>query len=342
MSETSSVGIVYKHSHEPAKREAEKLQTWLESRHVKVYSEEMSLKGRMNEFSEDSSITHENIKCLIVLGGDGTMLGAARKVGRHGVPILGVNLGGLGFLTSIPLKSLYPCMELMLNGYLEIENRLMLETKVLRGDIDVCRFPTLNDVVINKGALARIIDLDVYINNEFLTTFRADGLIISTPTGSTGYNLSAGGPILYPTMSNLTLTPICPFTLTNRPLILPDTVIVSIMMGKESEEKVSLTFDGQVGFELLHGDKIIICKSESRIKLFKSPDQTYFEILRTKMMWGGVTYNETPLCKRHDLNLDNHEANPPPSVDVFRCGSPHNFDGPRPVVKSGHRSKSPQ
>jgi NAD+ kinase len=173
-----------------------------------------------------------------------------------------------------------------------VEHRLMLETKVLRDGVEACRFPTLNDVVINKGALARIIDLDVHINDEFLTTFRADGLIISTPTGSTGYNLSAGGPILYPTMLNLILTPICPFTLTNRPLILPETVVVSITMGKESEEKVCLTFDGQVGFELLHGDNIIIRKSESRIQLYKSPDQTYFEILRTKMMWGGVTYNK--------------------------------------------------
>jgi len=285
------IGIVYKHSHEPARLEAGKLQKWLEARDIKVYSEEMSPKGRMNEFSEDSSITHERIKCLIVLGGDGTMLGAARKVGRNGVPILGVNLGGLGFLTSISLKKLYPCIEMMLNDRLEIEQRLMLETKVLRDGVEICRFPTLNDVVINKGALARIIDLDVYINNEFLTTFRADGLIISTPTGSTGYNLAAGGPILYPTMSNVILTPICPFTLTNRPLILPETVTVSIMMEKESEEKVSLTFDGQVGFELLHRDKIIICKSLSRIKLFRSPDQTYFEILRAKMMWGGVTYN---------------------------------------------------
>jgi NAD+ kinase len=287
----SSIGIVYKHDHEPARHEAENLQVWLEERGVRVFSEEMSPKGRMNESAEDLLIGHDALKCLIVLGGDGTMLGAARKVGRYGVPILGVNLGGLGFLTSIPLKKLYPCIEMMLNNSLEIENRLMLETKVLRDGIEACRFPTLNDVVINKGALARIIDLDVYINDEFLTTFRADGLIISTPTGSTGYNLSAGGPILYPTASNLILTPICPFTLTNRPLILPESVIVSIIMAKESEEKVSLTFDGQVGFELLHGDRIIISKSESRIKLYKSPDQTYFEILRAKMMWGGATYN---------------------------------------------------
>jgi NAD+ kinase len=287
-----SIGIVYKHSYEPARLEANKLRSWLEGRGVEVYSEEMSPKGRINEFSEVSSLTHAKIKCLIVLGGDGTMLGAARKIGRYGVPILGVNLGGLGFLTGIPLNRLYPCIEMMLNDQLEIEHRLMLETKVLRNDAEACRFPTLNDVVLNKGALARIIDLDVSINNEFLTTYRADGLIISTPTGSTGYNLAAGGPILYPTISNIILTPICPFTLTNRPLILPDSVVVSIVMGKESEEKVSLTFDGQVGFELFHEDKILIYKSESSLRLFKSPDQTYFEILRTKMMWGGATYNQ--------------------------------------------------
>jgi len=287
-----SIGIAYKHSHEPARKEARKLEDWLKGRGVKVYSEEMSPKGRMNEISEDSSMLHDNIKALIVLGGDGTMLGAARKVGRHGVPILGVNLGGLGFLTGIPLNRLYPCIEMMLDGHLLFEERLMLETKVEREGNIICEFPTLNDVVINKGALARIIDLDVFISNEFLTTFRADGLIISTPTGSTGYNLAAGGPILYPTLSNVILTPICPFTLTNRPLILPDSALISIMMGQESEEKVSLTFDGQVGFDLSHGDRILIYKSESRIKLFKSPHQTYFEILRTKMMWGAATYNK--------------------------------------------------
>jgi NAD+ kinase len=147
-------------------------------------------------------------------------------------------------------------------------------------------------VVINKGPLARIIELDVLINNEFLTTFRSDGLIISTPTGSTGYNLSAGGPILYPTISNVILTPICPFTLTNRPIILPDTVVISVMMLKKSEEKVSLTFDGQVGFDILEGDNILIYRSDSNIKLFKSPDQTYYEILRKKMKWGGATYSK--------------------------------------------------
>ena len=292
MSAITSIGIIYKHKFAPAKREARKLEKWLIDKGVTVFLEEMSPKGRRNGYYEDSSIIPDDLNLIVVLGGDGTLLGAARKLGRHGIPILGVNLGGLGFLTGIPLKRLYPSMEKLLKGRLEVENRLMLETKVFRKEKEVCRFQTLNDVVINKGALARIIDLDVFINEEFLTTFRSDGLIISTPTGSTGYNLAAGGPILYPTMSNVILTPICPFTLTNRPIILPDSETVSIMMGKDCKEKVSLTFDGQVGFDILQGDKIVISKSNAKIKLFKSPDQSYFEILRTKMMWGGATYNK--------------------------------------------------
>ena len=146
--------------------------------------------------------------------------------------------------------------------------------------------------LFNKGALARIIDLDVTINEEFLTTFRADGLIISTPTGSTAYNLSAGGPILYPTMETFILTPICPFTLTNRPIIIPDTSVIQIKMGNKSEEAVTLTFDGQVGFDLNFGDKVIISKSEEKIKLFRPPDHSYFNILRTKLMWGGTTFSK--------------------------------------------------
>lgn len=287
----TSVGIIYKHNFEPARREAEKLDRWLRGRGIEVFPESMNAKGTMNGCVEEASDIPRTVSWVIVLGGDGTLLGAARRVGKYGVPILGVNLGSLGFLTEIPVKRLYPAVEMMLQGRLEVESRLMLETKVIRQGQNMGCFLVLNDVVINKGALARILDLDVRINDQFLTTFRADGLIISTPTGSTAYNLSAGGPILYPTMSNLILTPICPFTLTNRPIIFPDSDTVHITMGKESEERVSLTFDGQVGFDLLHGDRVTICKSDKRINLIKSPDQTYFEILRAKLMWGGATYN---------------------------------------------------
>ena len=287
-----TIGIIYKRSFELARLEAQKLENWLKAKGLAVFSEEVSGGENLNSHQDTPSIFPKDMDSLVVLGGDGTLLGAARTVGQYGIPILGVNIGGLGFLTEIPLKRLYPAVEMMLQGRLEVESRLMLETRVLRDKSEICRFPVLNDVVINKGALARIIDLDVHINDQFLTTFRSDGLIISTPTGSTAYNLSAGGPILYPTLTNFVVTPICPFSLTNRPIILPDSDIVSIGMGKESEEEVSLTFDGQVGFDFSYGDRVVIHKSKNKIKLIKSPDQTYFEILRAKLMWGGATYNQ--------------------------------------------------
>lgn len=288
----TSVGIIYKYKFEPARREAQKLENWLKDRNVRVFSEEISAVNEMNSCPTDSSTIPNTVDWIVVFGGDGTLLGAAREVGKYGVPILGVNLGSLGFLTGIPLNKLYPSIELILKGELEVEDRIMLETRVVRGGEEICRSLVLNDVVINKGGLARIIELDVHINNQFLTTFRADGLIIATPTGSTAYNLSAGGPILYPTMKNFVLTAICPFTLTNRPIILPDSDTILIEMGKASEEKASLTFDGQVGFDFEYGDKVFINKSDEKIILIRSPDQTYFEILRTKLRWGGATYNK--------------------------------------------------
>jgi NAD+ kinase len=251
----------------------------------------MGARAAMNACFEEPSFVPREVEFVVVLGGDGTLLGAARRVGRYGVPILGVNLGGLGFLTEIPLRNLYPAVTLMLEGRLEVETRLMLEAVVKRQDTETCRFMVLNDVVINKGALARIIDLDVFINDQFLTTFRADGLIVSTPTGSTAYNLSAGGPILYPTISSFILTPICPFTLTNRPILLPESHVVSITLSRRGEERVSLTFDGQVGFDLFQGDKVLIQKAKEKLKLIKSPEQGYFEILREKLMWGGAPFN---------------------------------------------------
>jgi NAD+ kinase len=272
--------------------EALELEHWFRERGVEVYLEEMTPSGDYGICPEEPTHIPKTINWLVVLGGDGTLLGAARKIGRYGVPILGVNLGGLGFLTSIPLNRLPAALEMMLENRLEIENRLMLETKIMRGDRETSRLLVLNDVVINKSTLARIIDLDVYINDQFLTTFRADGLIISTPTGSTAYNLSAGGPILYPTVSNFILTPICPFTLTNRPIIVPDSDTIIIRMEREVEGTVTLTFDGQLGLDLTHEDHAVICKSKQKIRLIKSPDQGYFEILRTKLMWGGTTFNK--------------------------------------------------
>jgi len=285
-----SVGIIFKHHFEPAKRECQHLKEWFAERGIAVYTEEMgSMSFPRQCFQEETSIP-DTVDWVIVLGGDGTLLGAARKVGRYGLPILGVNLGGLGFLTEIPLKMLYRDMEKLIAGEITVETRLMLQAHVFRDNNEKCSFSVLNDVVINKGALARIIDLGVSIDDRFLTTFRADGLIISTPTGSTGYNLSAGGPILYPDLEALIVTPICPLSLTHRPIILPDSSVIEIKIGENSEE-VTLTFDGQVGFDLMDNDRVIISKSEEKLRLIKSPEQDYFDILRTKLKWGESTYN---------------------------------------------------
>lgn len=291
MPAASVVGIIYKHQYYPARTEAENLKKWFQSRETEVYLEEIGYTESPYGCSEEPTTIPETVDWVVVLGGDGTMLGAARRIGRYGIPMLGVNLGGLGFLTGIPLDRLYPEVERMVRGELEYENRMMLEVEVLRDGEVVCRFQVLNDAVINKPTLARIIDLDVSINQEFLTTFRADGLIISTPTGSTAYNLAANGPILCPTMETLTLTPICPFTLTNRPIIISDKDRIHIGMGRESAEGVILTFDGQMGFELCYGDRVRIFKSQERIVLLRPPEYSYFKVLRNKLMWGGTTYN---------------------------------------------------
>ncbi len=291
MSDDYAVGIIYKHHHEPAEQEAEKLKTWFQKRNIAVFSEEMEAEASSDEYKTSTSSIPTTVNWLVVLGGDGTMLGAARKLGRFGLPILGVNLGGLGFLTGIPLEELYSAIEMMIKGRLNVETRSMLENRVVRDKKETVRFQVLNDVVINKSALARIVDLDVMINDEFLTTFRADGLIIATPTGSTAYNLSAGGPILYPTMETFILTPICPFALTNRPIIIPDSAVIKIKMGKQSTERVLLTFDGQIGYDFLGDDELIITSSSEKIKILTPPGHSFFEILRTKLMWGGATHH---------------------------------------------------
>ena len=223
---------------------------------------------------------------IVVMGGDGTILSVARHYGRLGLPILGVNLGGLGFLTEISLDELYPCLEeYFLPGKFEVEERMILTTSLIRGGKTLCQENVLNDAVINKGALARIAELTTWIDGEYLTTYRADGLIVSTPTGATAYTLSAGGPIAYPTLRHIILLPICPHTLSNRPIILPETVTVAVTLDDKVQD-VYLTLDGQVGQELLPQDCIEVRTGDYNVKLVKSPHRTHFEVLRTKLGWG--------------------------------------------------------
>jgi NAD+ kinase len=227
----------------------------------------------------------ENVELLIVLGGDGTLLSAARALKGHKVPILAVNLGGLGFLTSVTREELYPVLEQVVAGKQQISERMMLNAQTIRDGSPAEQQIALNDAVINKAALARMLDFDVYVDRAQVGRYRADGLIVATPTGSTAYSLAAGGPIVHPHLDAFVITPICPHMLTNRPLVIPDTSRVEIDIAA-AEEPVYLTLDGQVGFQLLPNDRVAISKSSSRVYFVQSPQKTYYEVLRSKLRWG--------------------------------------------------------
>jgi NAD+ kinase len=222
---------------------------------------------------------------LIVLGGDGTLLSAARLAAERKVPILAVNLGGLGFLTTVSQDELYSILEEIFAGKHRVSERVMLEAEIVRDGALVRRQIALNDAVLNKAALARIIDLELRVDGEYVTTYKADGLILSTPTGSTAYSLAAGGPIVYPIVEAFIVTPICPHTLTNRPLVIPDSVTIEVDF-KAGEDVVFLTLDGQIGIEVLRGDRVRIRKAAERLHLVRPARKTYFQILRNKLKWG--------------------------------------------------------
>jgi|HubBroStandDraft_4_1064222.scaffolds.fasta_scaffold27222_2 NAD+ kinase len=222
---------------------------------------------------------------LIVLGGDGTLLSAARLAAQRKVPILAVNLGGLGFLTTVSQDELYSILEEIFSGKHRVSERVMLEAEIVRAGGVARRQIALNDAVLNKGALARIMDLELRVDGEYVTTYKADGLILSTPTGSTAYSLAAGGPIVYPIVEAFVVTPICPHTLTNRPLVIPDSATIEVDF-KAGDEAVFLTLDGQIGIELVRGDRIRVHKAAEKLLLVRPAKKTYYQILRNKLKWG--------------------------------------------------------
>jgi NAD+ kinase len=226
-----------------------------------------------------------SVDLILVLGGDGTMIATARLMGDAEVPVLGINYGGLGYLAEFRIEELYTALESILAGNYRLDKRVMLEVELLRGKEHVTRNRVLNDVVINKSALARIIEIEAYLNRQFVNSFRADGLIVSTPTGSTAYNLSAGGPVIFPSMNAVVITPICPFTLSNRPIVVPDDSFVELCL-KTQQEDVSLTLDGQVGFPLRVDDRVVIRKSQTTFNLVQPTNRNYFDVLRDKLRWG--------------------------------------------------------
>jgi NAD+ kinase len=222
---------------------------------------------------------------LIVLGGDGTLLSAARLAAERKVPILAVNLGGLGFLTTVAQDEIYTILEEIFAEKHRISERVMLEAEVVRAGAVIRRQIALNDAVLNKGALARIMDLELRVDGEYVTSYKADGLILSTPTGSTAYSLAAGGPIVYPIVEAFIITPICPHTLTNRPLVIPDSVTIEVDF-KAGEDAIFLTLDGQIGIELVQGDHIRVRKAPEKLYLVRPAKKTYYQILRNKLKWG--------------------------------------------------------
>jgi NAD+ kinase len=225
-------------------------------------------------------------EALVVLGGDGTLLRASQLLGERAIPVMGVNFGSLGFLTDVALSELYPALEGLLAGSMRFEERRLLHATVKRpGKPDVQQH-VLNDVVITKAALSRIIELHVSIDGLFVSTFRADGLIVSSPTGSTAYNLAAGGPILHPALPAVLLTPICPHMLTNRPLVVGDQATIEVRLAPVEEQLVHITFDGQQGFPLSAEDVVTVTRSPRVLQLVRAPTRNYYEVLRTKLKWG--------------------------------------------------------
>ena len=279
------IGIISK----PRKKDAgpilSKLVQWLKDRNIEPLMDQET--AGLIDF--DSSHKKPDIPALsdfiIVLGGDGTLISVARLIGGRGTPILGVNLGSLGFLTEVTLDEVYPLLEKILLGEMRIDERWTLEVSVQRGDRELTKYTVLNDVVINKGALARMILMETVIDGKYLNTYRADGLIISTPTGSTAYSLSAGGPIIHPKVGAIIISPICPHTITNRPIVVRDDVMVEVTLRSENED-VLVTLDGQEGYPLQYLDKVVVKKSTNSIRLITSPDKDYYEVLRQKLRWG--------------------------------------------------------
>ncbi len=233
-----------------------------------------------------SSEIPDDLLCLIVLGGDGTFLSAARFIGHRKIPLMGVKFGEVGFLAETTEDALDKALTRLLEGNFLTQNRTRLEIKVVRDGRQCIDVDVLNDAVINKSALSRLTSCAVYLNDNYLTTYRADGLIIATPTGSTAYSLAAGGPVVDPLVPSIILTPICPFTLTNRPLIIPDSTQIEIRLEGSPEDMV-LTLDGQEGFEMDPRDKIFISKSPHDIRMISFENQSYFNVLKTRLKWSG-------------------------------------------------------
>ena len=282
---TKTIGILTKPKFPEIKATLQSVVTWLRCRQIEALLDTTAtqLLGESGGYQKTQLAANADV--LLVLGGDGTMLNAARLAADRGILILGVNMGGLGFLTEVRLDNLYPSLERVFANDYVVDERLMLRTHVHRHGETVTQGVVLNDVVISKGTLARMIEIQVAIQGQFVTRLRGDGLIVSTPTGSTAYSLSAGGPIIDPAVQSLILTPICPHTLTHRPLIVPAEAQIEITLTSKDDGAMA-TLDGQVGVALAYGDSIEIQQLQKRTRLIRFPETRYYEVLREKLKWG--------------------------------------------------------
>ena len=279
-----TIGILSKPQLSNIESDLSKLVNWLKER-----GNEVLLDLHLGESLPDTDSTSRSriameADFLIVLGGDGTMLGAARLVEQRSLPILGVNMGGLGFLTETTIDDIYESLEKVFAGAYYLDKRLMLEVGIYHQGKRMSEATVLNDVVIAKGHLARMISTQISIDKTFMTNIRGDGLIIATPTGSTAYSLSAGGPILDPSLEVLLINPICPHTLTHRPFLTPSKGSIEVAL--TSHNKAVATLDGQIGIEMNPGDTVEICASDHRAQLIRFPDRSYYDVLRNKLRWG--------------------------------------------------------
>ncbi|MBZ5586351.1 MAG: NAD(+)/NADH kinase [Acidobacteriia bacterium] len=279
-----TVGIISKPGAPRAGEVAPQLIRWLRDRGLVVrIDEETALYA--GEAGLPRNTVPEGCDLVVVLGGDGTLLSAARAIGMREIPLFPVNLGGLGFLTAITVDELYPELQRAFRGEHRIGRRKLLSVELVREGRVAAGYEALNDAVIAKSALARMIDLDAHVDNQFVCAYKADGLIVSTPTGSTAYSLSAGGPIIFPSVPAICLTPICPHMLTNRPVLVPETSLIRVV-SRAPEGSAYLTIDGQVGAPLREGDALVCRSSTYSLLLIRPPRMMFFDVLRAKLKWG--------------------------------------------------------
>jgi NAD+ kinase len=284
-SRIQKIGVFLKKQDSRVPSILEDIVPWLQSRGIEVFLDASSAEsGPPGICVAPLQELVKRVDLVSVFGGDGTLLYAARLIGSSRIPILGINLGSLGFLTEVKLDEMHKAFEIVLSGQYQLEERVLLDVEVIRNRQITARHLALNDAVINKGALARIIELEVSVNSQPVLFTRADGLIVATPTGSTAYSLAAGGPILYPTLGAVIIAPICPHTLTNRPVVIPDRDAVVVCLRRGTD--VMLTLDGQVGTPLQPQDYVKIRRAESTLQLVLPFGNTFFKLLREKLRWG--------------------------------------------------------